>query len=203
MEEESLESYIENIDINASTGIDVIDDDNTQEEDVQDGGVSTDNVVSSEVKPKVSKFKKRVVKNIDTTVDEFTAGSTDKLNSNTGTVKSSGYMDIETEYNKKIFSNYIVEELEKRNIDLLAAANKQKSGNEDFWKLNLLIRECRNQNKCTTVEFCVELFEQHFDKISSVISLLNEENYFLLKSELRKLYRLDGYKLTSVIQNMI
>ncbi len=147
--------------------------------------------------------RKFVRKNIDTTVDEFTAGSTDKVNSNKSTVKSSSYSDVETEYTKRLLSNYIAEQIQLRGIDIDKAASKQKSGNEDFWKLNMLIRECRNQNKCTTVEFCVELFDGHFDKITSVISLLNEENYFLLKSELKKKFRLDGYKLTSVMQSLI
>lgn len=171
--------------------------------------VLTTDVEQPQVSPEATEVKKAppkrkfVKKHIDTTVDEFTAGSTDKVSSNKTTIRSSAYADIETEYTRRILSNYITSQIQERGIDLDKASSKQKSGNEDFWKLNMLIRECRNQNKCSTIEFCTELFNEHFDKITSVISMLNEENYFLLKSELKKLYRLDGYKLTSVMQSLI
>lgn len=180
-----------------------MEEENTENAQIDIVQVEEPTVQVTEDTKKAPPKRKFVKKNIDTTVDEFTAGTTDKVSSNKTTIRSSTYSDMETEYSRRILSNYISEQIAERGIDLDKAASKQKSGNEDFWKLNMLIRECRNQNKCTTIDFCVELFNEHFDKITSVISMLNEENYFLLKSELKKMYRLDGYKLTSVMQSLI
>jgi len=94
-----------------------------------------------------------------------------------------------SDLNSQLCKSDFFKAIKKEKIDLDVVVEKEKSSNEDFHKFNFLIKSLCGEGKITMIECATFLYEDYF-KMNEVLSCLNEDNTYRLRSELSKKYKI-------------
>ena len=94
-----------------------------------------------------------------------------------------------SELNVQLCKSDFFRALKNEGIDLDVVVEKEKSSNEDFHRFNFLIKRLCNEERISMIEVATFLYEDYF-KMNEVLSCLNEDNTYRLRTELGKKYKI-------------